>query len=259
MQAPCAPFVIRLSALALAAALFVADARPAAAQGGGPADVTLSWMQPAGSAPVTQFRVYSGTLPPPSPGSVVYTGLPAANAQGVFSASVTIDEIAQGIPMYVWLTAVNASGESAPSNANLYPEGCDPSVDSDCDGIPDDGAAGNLPCATGQSLNCDDNCPYWPNPGQEDSGGINVAAPDGIGNACQCGDVSGDGRVNGGDAIVLYRALMGTPPVPMARPELCDVGSTVGCNAGDFIILKRALGNPPTATIRQNCDPALAP
>jgi len=259
MQALRSPFLIRLSALVFAPALFLAAARPAVAQGGGPADVTLNWMQPAGSAAVDQFQVYAGTLPPPNPGSVVYAGLPAANAQGVFSTSVYIEEIAQGIPMYVWLTAVNASGESAPSNANLYPEGCDPSVDSDCDGIPDDGAAGYAPCATGQSQNCDDNCPYWPNPGQEDTGGIQSLVPDGIGNECQCGDVTGDGRVSSGDYIKMKRALSVPPLATMARPDLCDVGGSAGCTNADSIILGRALGYPPTATIRQRCDPALAP
>jgi hypothetical protein len=256
MQALCAPTVIRLPAAVFAAALSLAAAGPAA---GGPADVTLSWMQPAGSAPVTQFRVYSGTLPPPNPGSVVYAGLPAANAQGVFSASVTIDEIAQGIPMYVWLTAVNAAGESAPSNANLYPEGCDPSVDSDCDGIPDDGAVGDVPCATGQTVNCDDNCPYWPNPVQKDTGGILSQVPDGIGNACQCGDVSGDGVISAGDWIMMKRALASPPMGTMTRPDRCDVGGSAGCTNSDSIILGRALLTVPTATIRQKCDPALAP
>jgi hypothetical protein len=249
--------VIRVSALVFAAAVAAAAAQPAAAQGGGATDVTLRWMQPAGSAQVDQFRVYTGTLP--YQGSVVYAGVPAPDAQGVYSIGVQIDEIAQGIPMYAWLTAVNASGESAPSNANLYPEGCEPSVDSDCDGIPDDGAAGNLPCATGQSLNCDDNCRYWPNPGQEDTGRIALQVPDGIGNACQCGDVSGDGWVNVGDYIIMRRALALPPLGTMVRPDLCDVGSSVGCNVGDAIVMLRALQNPPSATIGQNCDPALAP
>jgi hypothetical protein len=257
MQSPRAPFVIRSSALVFAALLGAAAAGPAAAQSGDPTLVTLSWMQPAGSAPVSQFRVYTGTLP--FQGSVLYAGLPVPNAQGVYSTTVQIDEIAQGIPMYVWLTAANASGESAPSNANLYPEGCDPSVDSDCDGIPDEGALGKVPCATGQSLNCDDNCRYWPNPGQEDTGGIGVAVPDGIGNACQCGDVTGDGRVALGDYIIMRRALAVPPLATMAHPELCDVGGSVGCTNTDSIIVMRALQVPPTATIQQQCDPSLAP
>ena len=38
-----------------------------------------------------------------------------------------------------------------------------------------------------------DNCPQRANPGQEDTGGIANAVADGIGNACQCGDVTANG------------------------------------------------------------------
>jgi hypothetical protein len=218
---------------------------------------TLSWQQPAGSAPVDEFRVYKG--PALDRGTLVYAGMPAPDAQGVFAASVQIDEIAQNVPVYVWLTAANATGESAPSNANFYPEGCDPAVDSDCDGVPDDGAAGNVRCATGQTVGCDDNCPYWPNPGQEDNGGISTTVPDGIGDACQCGDVSGDGRVTSADSVIIKRALVIPPRAVMAHPERCDVGGSAACTSADSVIVQRALSTPPRATIFQQCDPALMP
>jgi len=217
----------------------------------------LSWQQPAGSAPVDEFRVYKG--PAPYQGDLVYAGTPALDAQGVYSASVQIDEIDQGIPVYVWLTAANASGESPPSNANLYPEGCDPLADADCDGVPDDGAPGNLHCATGQSVGCDDNCPYWPNPGQADTGGLGAAPPDGIGDECQCGDVNGDGRVTSADSVIIMRTLVVPPRASMVRPDLCDVGASVGCTSSDSVIVMRAQSTPPRATIVQQCDPALMP
>ena len=63
-----------------------------------------------------------------------------------------------------------------------------------------------------------DNCPFVANPGQEDTGGINTTEPDGIGNACQCGDVTGNGIVNGQDANSIKRHGLGqhrTRPSPL--------------------------------------------
>jgi len=55
-------------------------------------------------------------------------------------------------------------------------------VDSDQDGIPDDGdrsgQSGDNPCTGGSNTNCDDNCPLDPNPAQTDQDG------DGKGDAC---------------------------------------------------------------------------
>lgn len=56
-------------------------------------------------------------------------------------------------------------------------------VDSDCDGILDDGDAsgtpGDNPCTGGNTFRCDDNCPNTYNPDQADSDG------NGIGDACE--------------------------------------------------------------------------
>jgi hypothetical protein len=57
---------------------------------------------------------------------------------------------------------------------------CDP--DNDNDGILDDGSPsgtrGDDPCVDGQTLNCDDNCIWDPNPGQQDGD------RDGVGDLC---------------------------------------------------------------------------
>jgi hypothetical protein len=102
-----------------------------------------------------------------------------------------------------------------------------------------------------------DNCPFAANPGQEDGGGIGAgSAPDGIGDACQCGDVSGDGRVTLSDSLLLTRSLLEPPTATLARPELCDAGASAGCSLADAVILRRALLAPPTATILAQCPPA---
>ena len=103
----------------------------------------------------------------------------------------------------------------------------------------------------------DDDCVYEPDPGQQDAGGIGaVAPPDGIGDACQCGDHNGNGVVTAADAAILQRSLL-TPPTATRNPALCDVGGSLGCSIGDATVLKRSLLVPPTATIVQQCDAAV--
>jgi hypothetical protein len=145
------------------------------------------------------------------------------------------------------------------SNGDIYSIGavCDEAIDSDCDGIPDDGAPGDVPCATGQLAGCDDNCPFAPNPRQEDTAGLGDGSlPDGIGDACQCGDVTGDGAVSDLDGQVINRSL-GTPPTAvMKRPDLCDVGGSTSCSTADGMIVLRSQLTSPTATVEQVCEPA---
>jgi hypothetical protein len=81
--------------------------------------VSLSWMQPAYSAPVDEFLIYKG--PVAYSGEFVDTVFPEPDASGVYSVDVWIDEIDQGFSVFVWLTAASDFGESPPSNANLYP------------------------------------------------------------------------------------------------------------------------------------------
>jgi glucose/arabinose dehydrogenase len=147
-------------------------------------------------------------------------------------------------------------------NGDIYRIGasgpvCDEGIDSDCDGIPDDGASGDVPCATGQFEGCDDNCPFAPNPGQEDTAGLGVgSAPDGIGDECQCGDANGDGAVSSEDGIIILRTLSVPPTAVMNTPDLCDVGGSIGCSSADGVIVLRASLMPPTAMVQQLCDPA---
>jgi hypothetical protein len=118
---------------------------------------------------------------------------------------------------------------------------CPDAVDSDHDGVGDA---------------CDD-CRYAANPDQLDRGGVGAGSPpDGIGDACQCGDVSGDGVVTLADAVLVTRALLAPPTANLLRPERCDVGGSFDCSATDAVIVRRALLAPPAATIDQRCPPA---
>ena len=87
----------------------------------------------------------------------------------------------------------------------------------------------------------DDNCPYAANADQLDRGGLNTATPDGIGDACQCGDVSGNGIVNGQDANTIARHGLGIAPNPLfSVPGNCDVSGSGRCNGQDANAIRRA-------------------
>jgi hypothetical protein len=136
-----------------------------------------------------------------------------------------------------------------------------------------------------------DNCPYEPNPTQSDLGGLGAAPPDGIGDACQCGDVNNNGTVTSSDVTVLKRALLNLNPafsvggnaactaagVPAAccsgvgtgscNPGLgaaglskCNVAATptpgvAGCTSSDATVISRALLSLSPG-IAQGCDAA---
>jgi hypothetical protein len=106
-----------------------------------------------------------------------------------------------------------------------------------------------------------DDCPSAANPLQEDTGGVGAGSPpDGIGDACQCGDVNGDGRVTITDATLIARSQLVPPTATLTRPELCDVAGPLGpqtCTLADAVVVRRAVIQPPTAAITQQCLPAL--
>ncbi|MDB4806678.1 thrombospondin type 3 repeat-containing protein [Pseudomonadales bacterium] len=112
------------------------------------------------------------------------------------------------------------------------------SVDFDLDGIAD----------------ASDNCRNVPNADQADSGGVNTDIPDGIGDACQCGDVNNSGKVDNTDAILIKRYILNLPPG--VDDQKCNVSVSAECSNTDAILIQRAiLGLPPG--IAQTCMAAL--
>ncbi len=106
-----------------------------------------------------------------------------------------------------------------------------------------------------------DNCPLEPNPSQDDAGGIGPGSlPDGVGDACQCGDVDGSLRVEQPDVDLLRLDLAGAGPPPL--PERCSVAGFDGPNASDcdmldVVVLRRALQQLGPGLL-QLCGPAHA-
>jgi CSLREA domain-containing protein len=103
-----------------------------------------------------------------------------------------------------------------------------------------------------------DNCPYVAND-QSDVGGVGASGPDGIGDACQCGDLDADGDADLGDAALLRGALADPAgaALPPAALEHCSVsGDPLGCDVLDASLLVRANAAlaPPLA---QGCSAAL--
>ena len=121
----------------------------------------------------------------------------------------------------------------------------EPYPDRDGDQIPDDGdlsgIAGDNPCVGGAISGCDDNCAGIQNALQEDTGGLDGA--DGMGNACQCGDPTGDGDVNAVDVLELRELQIGLR-AGLTVPERCSVHSDGECTLTDLVVLDRAVGNP---------------
>jgi hypothetical protein len=100
-----------------------------------------------------------------------------------------------------------------------------------------------------------DNCPFTANPDQADAGGFATTVPNGRGNACECGDANGSGKVvsaatpetgAGGVPLVpdlqrIREYLVGMHPGDATIEGLCSVAGDTACDAADAVVLERAL------------------
>ena len=135
--------------------------------------------------------------------------------------------------------AILEVGEECDDGNPLGGDGCETDCtlsmeDSDLDGIPDDGdgsgGIGDAPCAPGELLDCDDSCPNVRNVSQRDTDG------NGVGDACQCGDVNCDGMTNVADALKIARGQLFSSDPDFGK---CDVNGDALCNVADALAIAR--------------------
>ena len=102
-----------------------------------------------------------------------------------------------------------------------------------------------------------DNCPRTANASQADGGGFGTSTPDGVGAACQCGDVNGDGRVDSLDPPLIRAALAHTSgPLSGAANRRCDSASDTGeCSIVSWARMQKGLSGA-TAAHGQTCAAA---
>ncbi len=185
--------------------------------------------------------------------------------EGGFNVPLTIAPLSQ---IFVKLTLDSTSGQPYIDNvaieAIVDPNAAGPcdefGGDTDGDGICDDGdnsgTSGDNTCIGGATTNCDDNCKFIANGDQQDSAGVGIGPPpaDGIGDLCQCGDVNGDGKVDGLDSIISSRVSVDLPVgSSFSIPGNCDMNGDGFCDGLDSILISRAsveLPNPPSVTGR---------
>ena len=125
------------------------------------------------------------------------------------------------------------------------------SLDTDGDGVRD---AGLVPCATGETEGCSDNCPFESNAEgddvQRDSDG------NGRGDACECGNVDRNTSLNIFDALMIAQGTLVPPLVTMIHPRACDADGNGRCDIFDALRVAQATLTPPIAEIVQGCAAA---
>ena len=91
-----------------------------------------------------------------------------------------------------------------------------------------------------------DNCRFVANGDQSDLGGLLGFVPDGTGDGCQCGDLTGDGKVDAGDVSAVQLCLAGVGPCG----PLCDADGNTHCQSADLTALAGALSGTQAAICR---------
>jgi hypothetical protein len=100
-----------------------------------------------------------------------------------------------------------------------------------------------------------DNCPFFNSSDLSDRGGLGDTQPNGIGDACECGDANGSGAVVDGsvteyddegsplpsDLQMIREYLVGMRPGEPHIPAICSVTGGADCDTADAVVLQRFL------------------
>jgi hypothetical protein len=87
-----------------------------------------------------------------------------------------------------------------------------------------------------------DNCPWLPNPTQGDQWDVDESGADGVGDSCQCGDLTEDGRLSPADLLLLRQSLTGNGALTPGETAACDLTPPEGnCGLRDLTILRRSV------------------
>ncbi|MCR9098226.1 MAG: SGNH/GDSL hydrolase family protein [bacterium] len=155
--------------------------------------------------------------------SIGATAIAAPEPRGVVPLGLALALLAQlrrrarsalAIPTLLCVTPLALAG-AMPATAQ----------DADGDGVPD----------------VSDNCVHTANADQLDVGGLHGLAADGIGDACQCGDVNDDGSVDLLDVALYQRGLAGVTPTALPEDKCSVIGGRVDCEPNDRRTLREAI------------------
>ena len=98
-----------------------------------------------------------------------------------------------------------------------------------------------------------DNCPFEPNGGPESQVDSDE---DGRGDACECGNVDKNEKVDIFDALHIAQGTLVPPLVTMIHPRACDADGNGTCDIFDALRVAQATLTPPLAQIVQECEAA---
>ncbi len=173
------------------------------------------------------------------PGTSFATPVVAGAAALMFSQNSTLSNLQLRAALIAAAQDVGAVGQdSTYGYGKLVVPVVPPGPDADADGLQD----------------AFDVCPFAPDPAQLD------ANADGIGDACQCGDLSGDGLISSADADLVQGWLALPTPAPAGIARCNVIGAAVpagaDCRVDDWVVLQRALAGALPG-IEQVCAPAL--
>ncbi len=168
--------------------------------------------------------------------------------------------------------ALDAGAMLISADPNEIPGGCADRDQRSFERFSDSDGAAGAACEIGAVEFFDDDldgveihadlCPNFADPGNLDSGSVGSMTADGIGDACQCGELTGDGSVldgAGGDVERLKQHLAGVGPA-LTQTELdrCEVfAGSSECDLVQLVVIARAAQDPTLAPgIQQHCNSA---